>query len=97
MTLAIHRPAEDILESLGDENVTPEEVEGASAQRLIRSASPRAICAIARWCSFSQYAKDTPYLAEARPIISEHLDLLGQPRLSQPDAINPAKRRYTER
>ncbi|EPQ1332478.1 MULTISPECIES: RNA polymerase factor sigma-54 [Serratia] len=71
-------PLEDILESLGDENVTLEEVE--AVLKRVQRFDPIGVAARdLRDCllvQLSQYAKDTPYLAEARLIISEHLDLL---------------------
>ncbi|HGW6117986.1 RNA polymerase factor sigma-54 [Serratia marcescens] len=71
-------PLEDILESLGDENVTLEEVE--AVLKRVQRFDPIGVAARdLRDCllvQLSQYAKDTPYLAEARLIISDHLDLL---------------------
>lgn len=71
-------PLEDILESLGDENVTMDEVE-AVLKRVQRFDPVGVAARDLRDClliQLSQYAKDTPYLAEARLIISEHLALL---------------------
>lgn len=71
-------PLEDILESIGDENVTMDEVE-AVLKRVQRFDPVGVAARDLRDCllvQLSQYAKDTPYLAEARLIISEHLDLL---------------------
>lgn len=71
-------PLEDILESMGDENVTMDEVE-AVLKRVQRFDPVGVAARDLRDCllvQLSQYAKDTPYLAEARLIISEHLDLL---------------------
>ncbi|MDT3252926.1 RNA polymerase factor sigma-54 [Serratia sp. root2] len=71
-------PLEDILESMGDENVTMDEVE-AVLKRVQRFDPVGVAARDLRDClliQLSQYAKDTPYLAEARLIISEHLALL---------------------
>ncbi|QUY47476.1 RNA polymerase factor sigma-54 [Serratia plymuthica] len=71
-------PLEDILESLGDENVTMDEVE-AVLKRVQRFDPVGVAARDLRDClliQLSQYAKDTPYLAEASLIISEHLALL---------------------
>ncbi|GAA3611638.1 MAG: RNA polymerase factor sigma-54 [Gibbsiella quercinecans] len=71
-------PLEDILESMGDENVTMDEVE-AVLKRVQRFDPVGVAARDLRDCllvQLSQYAKDTPYLAEARLIISDHLDLL---------------------
>lgn len=71
-------PLEDILESMGDENVTMDEVE-AVLKRVQRFDPVGVAARDLRDCllvQLSQYAQDTPYLAEARLIISEHLDLL---------------------
>lgn len=71
-------PLEDILESLGDENVTMDEVE-AVLKRVQRFDPVGVAARDLRDClliQLSQYAKDTPYLAEAHLIISEHLALL---------------------
>ncbi|CAI1988448.1 RNA polymerase factor sigma-54 [Serratia sp. TSA_198.1] len=71
-------PLEDILESMGDESVTMDEVE-AVLKRVQRFDPVGVAARDLRDClliQLSQYAKDTPYLAEARLIISEHLALL---------------------
>lgn len=72
-------PLEDILESMGDENVALDEVE--AVLKRIQHFDPIGVAARnLRECllvQLSQYAKDTPYLAEARLVISEYLDLLG--------------------
>ncbi|AHY09376.1 RNA polymerase factor sigma-54 [Serratia plymuthica] len=71
-------PLEDILESMGDERVTMDEVE-AVLKRVQRFDPVGVAARDLRDClliQLSQYAKDTPYLAEARLIISEHLALL---------------------
>lgn len=72
-------PLEDILESMGDENVALDEVE--AVLKRIQHFDPIGVAARnLRECllvQLSQYAKDTPYLAEARLIVSEYLDLLG--------------------
>lgn len=71
-------PLEDILESMGDDNVTMDEVE-AVLKRVQRFDPVGVAARDLRDClliQLSQYAKDTPYLAEARLIISEHLALL---------------------
>lgn len=71
-------PLEEILESLGNEHVTMDEVE-AVLKRVQRFDPVGVAARDLRDClliQLSQYAKDTPYLAQARLIISEHLDLL---------------------
>ncbi|MFN2995349.1 RNA polymerase factor sigma-54 [Serratia plymuthica] len=71
-------PLEDILESMGDESVTMDEVE-AVLKRVQRFDPVGVAARDLRDClliQLSQYAKDTPYLAEARLIISEYLALL---------------------
>lgn len=71
-------PLEDILEGMGDESVTMDEVE-AVLKRVQRFDPVGVAARDLRDClliQLSQYAKDTPYLAEARLIISEHLALL---------------------
>lgn len=72
-------PLEDILESMGDENVGLDEVE--AVLKRIQHFDPIGVAARnLRECllvQLSQYAKDTPYLAEARLVISDYLDLLG--------------------
>lgn len=71
-------PLEDILESMGDESVTMDEVE-AVLKRVQRFDPVGVAARDLRDClliQLSQYAKDTPYLTEARLIISEHLALL---------------------
>ncbi|NIH15712.1 RNA polymerase factor sigma-54 [Serratia symbiotica] len=71
-------PLEEILESIGDETVTMAEVE--AVLKRVQRFDPVGIAARdLRDCllvQLSQYAKDTPYLAEAQLVISEHLDLL---------------------
>ncbi|HDL7314868.1 TPA: RNA polymerase factor sigma-54 [Yersinia enterocolitica] len=72
-------PLEDILESMGDENVALDEVE--AVLKRIQHFDPIGVAARnLRECllvQLSQYDKNTPYLAEARLVISEYLDLLG--------------------
>ncbi|MBF1994602.1 RNA polymerase factor sigma-54 [Serratia symbiotica] len=71
-------PLEEILESMGDETVTMAEVE-AVLKRIQRFDPVGVAARDLRDCllvQLSQYAKGTPYLAEARLVISEHLDLL---------------------
>ncbi|NIH11069.1 MAG: RNA polymerase factor sigma-54 [Serratia symbiotica] len=71
-------PLEEILESIGDETVTMAEVE-AVLKRIQRFDPVGVAARDLRDCllvQLSQYAKGTPYLAEARLVISEHLDLL---------------------
>ncbi|WON76556.1 RNA polymerase factor sigma-54 [Serratia sp. UGAL515B_01] len=71
-------PLEDILESMGDANITMDEIE-AVLKRVQRFDPVGVAAKDLRDClliQLSQYAKDTPYLAEARLIVSEHLDLL---------------------
>lgn len=71
-------PLDDILISLGNESVTMDEVE--AVLKRVQHFDPVGIAARdLREClliQLYQYAKSTPYLAEARLIISEHLDLL---------------------
>ncbi|MEH2920742.1 RNA polymerase factor sigma-54 [Samsonia erythrinae] len=72
-------PLEDILESIGDDDVTLEEVE-AVLKRVQRFDPVGVAARDLRDCllvQLSQYANGTPRLAEARLIVSEHLDLLG--------------------
>lgn len=70
---------EDILESIGNEDLTMDEVE-AVLKRMQRF-DPVGVCARdLRDCllvQLSQFAQELPYLKEARLIVSEHLDLLG--------------------
>lgn len=71
-------PLEDILESMGDDNVTMDEVE--AVLKRIQHFDPVGVAARnLRDCllvQLSQYTYDTPYLAQAQLIISEHLNLL---------------------
>ncbi|NIG62846.1 MAG: RNA polymerase factor sigma-54 [Serratia symbiotica] len=71
-------PLEEILESIGLETVTMAEVE--AVLKRVQLFDPVGVAARdIRDCllvQLSQYAKDTPYLAKARLVISEHLDLL---------------------
>jgi RNA polymerase sigma-54 factor len=69
---------EDILESVGDENITMDEVE-AVLKRVQRFDPVGVAARDLRDClliQLSQYVTDTPFITEARLIISEHLDLL---------------------
>ncbi|MEC5319974.1 RNA polymerase factor sigma-54 [Brenneria populi subsp. brevivirga] len=71
-------PLADILDSIGDENVTLDEVE-AVLKRVQRFDPVGVAARDLRDCllvQLSQFADDTPRLAEARLIVSEHLDLL---------------------
>ncbi|AJI95412.1 RNA polymerase sigma-54 factor [Yersinia ruckeri] len=72
-------PLEDILESMGDDNLTLDEVE--AVLKRIQHFDPIGVAARnLRECllvQLSQYAKETPYLAEAKLIVSDYLDLLG--------------------
>ncbi|NIG87841.1 RNA polymerase factor sigma-54 [Serratia symbiotica] len=71
-------PLEEILESMGDETVTMGEVE-AVLKRVQRFDPVGVAARDLRDCllvQLSQYVKGTPYLAETRLVISEHLDLL---------------------
>ncbi|EJI0519076.1 RNA polymerase factor sigma-54 [Escherichia coli] len=71
-------PLEDILESIGDEEIDIDEVE-AVLKRIQRfdpvgvSAKDLRDCLLIQ---LSQFDKTTPWLEEARLIISDHLDLL---------------------
>ena len=71
-------PIEDILESIGDADIDIEEVE--AVLKRIQRFDPIGVAAKdLRDClliQLSQYASDTPWLAEARSIVSDHLDLL---------------------
>jgi RNA polymerase sigma-54 factor len=71
-------PLEDILESLGHDDVSLDEVE-AVLKRIQRFDPVGVAARDLRDClliQLSQYAKDTPWLTEARLIVSDHLDLL---------------------
>lgn len=71
-------PLEDILESLGQDDVSLDEVE-AVLKRIQRFDPVGVAARDLRDClliQLAQYAKDTPWLAEARLIVSDHLDLL---------------------
>ena len=71
-------PLEDILESIGDEEIDIDEVE-AVLKRIQRfdpvgvAAKDLRVCLLIQ---LSQFDKTTPWLEEARLIISDHLDLL---------------------
>lgn len=71
-------PLEDILESMGDEEIDIDEVE--AVLKRIQRFDPVAVAAKdLRDClliQLSQFDKTTPWLEEARLIISDHLDLL---------------------
>lgn len=71
-------PLEDILESIGDEEIDIDEVEAVLKQ--IQRFDPVGVAAKdLRDClliQLSQFDKTTPWLEEARLIISDHLDLL---------------------
>ena len=71
-------PLEDILESMGDEEIDIDEVE-AVLQRIQRFDPVGVAAKDLRDClliQLSQFDKTTPWLEEARLIISDHLDLL---------------------
>ncbi|WP_435947032.1 RNA polymerase factor sigma-54 [Dryocola sp. BD586] len=69
---------EEILESMGDDEVSLDEVE--AVLKRVQRFDPIGVAARdLRDClliQLSQYAKETPWLNEARLIVSEHLDLL---------------------
>ncbi|MFP2516639.1 RNA polymerase factor sigma-54 [Buttiauxella agrestis] len=69
---------DEILESMGDEEITLDEVE-AVLKRVQRFDPVGVAARDLRDClliQLSQFARETPWLAEARLIVSEHLDLL---------------------
>jgi len=69
---------EEILESMGNDEVSLDEVE-AVLKRVQRFDPVGVAARDLRDClliQLSQYAKETPWLNEARLIVSEHLDLL---------------------
>ena len=71
-------PLEDILESMGDEEIDIDEVE-AVLKRIQRFDPVGVAAKDVRDClliQLSQFDKTTPWLEEARLIISDHLDLL---------------------
>ena len=71
-------PLEDILESIGDEEIDIDEVE-AVLKRIQRFDPVGVAAKDLRDClliQLSQFHKTTPWLEEARLIISDHLDLL---------------------
>ncbi|EHD2906643.1 RNA polymerase factor sigma-54 [Escherichia coli] len=71
-------PLEDILESMGDEEIDIDEVE-AVLKRIQRFDPVGVAAKDLRDClliQLSQFDKTTPWLEEARMIISDHLDLL---------------------
>ncbi|MCX3670050.1 RNA polymerase factor sigma-54 [Escherichia coli] len=71
-------PLEDILESIGDEEIDIDEVE-AVLKRIQRFDPVGVAAKNLRDClliQLSQFDKTTPWLEEARLIISDHLDLL---------------------
>lgn len=71
-------PLEDILESIGDEEIEIDEVE-AVLKRIQRFDPVGVAAKDLRDClliQLSQFDKTTPWLEEARLIISDHLDLL---------------------
>lgn len=71
-------PLEDILESMGDEEIDIDEVE-AVLKRIQRFDPVGVAAKDLRDClliQISQFDKTTPWLEEARLIISDHLDLL---------------------
>ncbi|PLR32341.1 RNA polymerase factor sigma-54 [Chimaeribacter californicus] len=70
---------DEILESMGDDNVTMDEVE--AVLKRVQRFDPIGVAARdLRDClliQLSQFVPGLPYLAEAKLIVSEHLDLLG--------------------
>ncbi len=71
-------PLEDILESMGNDEVTLDEVE-AVLKRIQRFDPVGVAARDLRDClliQLSQFSKETPWLAEASLIVSDHLDLL---------------------
>mgnify|MGYP001381185827 FL=1 len=71
-------PLEDILESMGDEEIDIDEVE-AVLKRIQRFDPVGVAAKDLRAClliQLAQFDKTTPWLEEARLIISDHLDLL---------------------
>ncbi len=69
---------EDIVDSIGDDEIGLEEVE-AVLKRIQRFDPVGVAAKDLRDClliQLSQFAKETPWLEEARLIISDHLDLL---------------------
>lgn len=71
-------PLQDILDSIGDDDVTLEEVE-AVLKRVQRFDPVGVAARDLRDCllvQLSQFADDTPRLTEARLIVSDYLDLL---------------------
>ena len=73
-------PLEDILESIGDEEIDIDEVE-AVLKRIQRFDPVGVAAKDLRDClliQLSQFDKTTPWLEEARLIISDHLDLLAK-------------------
>ncbi|EFN4271635.1 RNA polymerase factor sigma-54 [Escherichia coli] len=71
-------PLEDILESMGDEEIDIDEVE-AVLKRIQRFDPVGVAAKDLRDClliQLSQFDKTTPWLEEARLILSDHLDLL---------------------
>ncbi|MCX1776401.1 RNA polymerase factor sigma-54 [Escherichia coli] len=71
-------PLEDVLESMGDEEIDIDEVE-AVLKRIQRFDPVGVAAKDLRDClliQLSQFDKTTPWLEEARLIISDHLDLL---------------------
>lgn len=72
-------PLDDILDSIGDENVTLDEVE-AVLKRIQRFDPVGVAARNLRDClliQLSQFPVDLPYLNEARLIVSDYLNLLG--------------------
>jgi len=71
-------PLEDILECIGDDTVTMDEVE--AVLKRVQRFDPIGVAARdLRECllvQLSQLSKDFPYINEARLIVSDHLDLL---------------------
>jgi RNA polymerase sigma-54 factor len=69
---------EEILESMGDDEITIDEVE-AVLKRVQRFDPVGVAARDLRDClliQLSQFARETPWLVEARLIVSDHLDLL---------------------
>lgn len=69
---------QEIQESIGNEELSPEEVE--AVLKRVQRFDPIGVCARdLRDCllvQLSQFVEETPWLKEARLIVSEHLDLL---------------------
>mgnify|MGYP000096164172 CR=1 FL=1 len=92
-------PLEDILESMGDEEIDIDEVE-AVLKRIQRFDPVGVAAKDLRDClliQLSQFDKTTPWLEEARLIISDHLDLLANHDFRTFNARHASERRCAER